>query len=160
MKTTNNAQKSENRNPKNTTAKTFAVVASLVLISLTVSANGFWKQILVNNAYGKMAVLMMDQTATPAYPLFAQPAGEISSNDYLFETAKDAELPVESWMTSNKYFNPNAASEQAANEKSLEIESWMLDNRYFSNPTVETENEPALQIENWMTDQTIWGTIK
>lgn len=160
MKTINNVQKTENRNPKNTTSKTFAVVASLVLISLTVSANGFWKQILVNNAYGKMAVLMVKPTNNPASPYFSQPSAESSSNAWLFETTKEAELPVESWMTSNKYFSSNAGSEQLSPEKTLEIESWMLDNPYFSNSTVDTENEPALAIENWMTDPTIWSASK
>jgi len=38
-----------------------AIVLSLVLISFTVSAQGFWKQILTNNTYGKMAELMVEQ---------------------------------------------------------------------------------------------------
>lgn len=158
MKTINNAQKTENRNLKNTTAKTFAIVASLVLISLTVSANGFWKQILVNNAYGKMAALIMNQTNEPASPLFAQPTSEMPSNAYLFETDKEAELPVENWMTTNRYFTTNALIDQVTPEKSLEIESWMIDNPYFSNPAVETE--PALQIETWMTSKTLWKASK
>jgi hypothetical protein len=160
MKTINHVQKTENRNPKNTTSKTFAVVASLVLISLTVSANGFWKQILVNNAYGKMAVLMVKQTNNPASPLLNQPSAGISSNAWLFETTKERELPVESWMTSNKYFSSSTRSEQLSPENTLEIESWMPDNPYFSNSTAEAENEPALPIENWMTDPTIWGPSK
>jgi hypothetical protein len=57
MRTTNKVQKTENR----PISKTLAIVISLVLISFTVSAQGFWKQLLVNNTYGKMAELMVEQ---------------------------------------------------------------------------------------------------
>ena len=61
MKTINNAQKTENRKPKNTTAKTFAIVAALGLISLTVNANGFGKQISATNS-GEVTALAINQT--------------------------------------------------------------------------------------------------
>ena len=61
MRTTNNVQKTENKQLKKTISKTLAIVISLVLISFTVSAQGFWKQILTNNTYGKMAELMVEQ---------------------------------------------------------------------------------------------------
>ncbi len=61
MRTTNNIQKTENKPIKKTISKMFAIIISLVLISFTVSAQGFWKQILVNNTYGKMAELMVEQ---------------------------------------------------------------------------------------------------
>ena len=61
MRKTNNVQKTENKLIKKTISKAFAIVVSLVLISFTVSAQGFWKQILVNNTYGKMAELMVEQ---------------------------------------------------------------------------------------------------
>lgn len=61
MRTTNNIQKRENKPIKKTISKTFAIVISLVLISFTVSAQGFWKHLLVNNTYGKMAELMVEQ---------------------------------------------------------------------------------------------------
>ena len=61
MRTTNKVQKTENKPIAKTISKTLAIVISLVLISFTVSAQGFWKQILVNNTYGKMAELMVEQ---------------------------------------------------------------------------------------------------
>ena len=61
MRTTNNIQKTENKPIKKTISKMFAIIISLVLISFTVSAQGFWKQILVNNTYGKMAEMMVEQ---------------------------------------------------------------------------------------------------
>ena len=61
MRQTNNIQKTENKPIKKTISKMFAIIISLVLISFTVSAQGFWKQILVNNTYGKMAEMMVEQ---------------------------------------------------------------------------------------------------
>lgn len=61
MRTTKNVQKTESKAIKKTISKTFAIVISLVLISFTVSAQGFWKHLLVNNTYGKMAELMVEQ---------------------------------------------------------------------------------------------------
>jgi hypothetical protein len=61
MRTTSKVQKTENKPITKTISKTLAIVLSLVLISFTVSAQGFWKQILVNNTYGKMAELMVEQ---------------------------------------------------------------------------------------------------
>jgi len=157
MKTTNNAQKTENRKFKNTISKTFAVVASLVLISLTVSANGFWKQILVNNAYGKMAVLMVGQNNSNNTLVMTRSTAEISADSFYAETEKDKALPIESWMTSDKTFRSNMIFNQVSTEKNLEIESWMLDNQYFSEPVVANDSEPALEIENWMTDPLFWN---
>lgn len=156
MKTTNKARKTENRKLKTTISKTFAVVASLVLISLTVSANGFWKQILVNNAYGKMAVLMVDQNNTDIMQLTNQPSSEISANSFYIEPASDKDLPIESWMTSDITFRSRTISDQLSSEKSLEVESWMLDNPYFSKPVATIDSEPALEIENWMTNPLFW----
>ena len=61
MRTTNNIQKTETKPIKKTISKMFAIIISLVLISFTVSAQGFWKHLLVNNTYGKMAELMVEQ---------------------------------------------------------------------------------------------------
>ena len=64
MKTKNKIQKTENRKVENPIGKTLAVIFCLVLISITVSANDFWKQILINNTFGKMAILMVNQETT------------------------------------------------------------------------------------------------
>ena len=61
MRTTSKVQKTENKPITKTISKTLAIVLSLVLICFTVSAQGFWKQILVNNTYGKMAEMMVEQ---------------------------------------------------------------------------------------------------
>lgn len=156
MKTINNAQKTENKNFKNTTFRTLAVVASLVLISLTVDAGQNHKPTTAANTYDGMAALKTDRANVAALPVSAQPTGEIMSNAWLFETAKEAELRVESWMTGNKYFGFTTLNNEISAEKNLEIESWMIDNPYFSNPKIESDTEAALQIESWMTSETLW----
>lgn len=162
MKTTNNAQKTENSKFENPISKTVAVVLSLVLISFTVSANGFWKQLLVNNTFGKMATLMVDQEnnellayATPEPAAHTLQAFSISNN-FFIETTKENSLTIESWMTRDTNFGKSRLTDQITPEASLRIENWMINNSYFNAPVVLPENEPALKLEAWMTDENKW----
>lgn len=164
MKTTNNAQKTENKKLENPVSKTFAVVLSLVLISLTVSANGFWKQLLVNNTYGKMATLMVDQQKEQeellAYtaPEAVAHSAEVSATANLsaLQTAKEKSLEIEGWMTDETYFVSNGFTNLVETEESLQIEDWMTDNSLFSNAVNDIESEPAMVTEAWMLDTYIW----
>ncbi len=162
MKTTNNAQKTENRKFENSISKTFAVILSLVLISFTVSANGFWKQLLVNNAYGKMAILIADQENHEmlAYAGAAKSANSeetnTSTNMYSLNTAADRNLVIESWMTNDANFNASVFAEQTETDKSLTLESWMIDNPNFEVNEITKVNEPALEVEPWMTNEKNW----
>lgn len=156
MKTTNNVQKTENRNFEKPVNKFLAVVASLILISLTVSANGFWKQLLTNNTYGKMAVLMVDQENENkellAYATSAKSSVEIkhAAPAFNFEPAREKNLEIENWMTNETLFT---SVDQVAIEKPLEIEDWMLDDQNFGSGN---DTEPALEIESWMIDSNFW----
>jgi len=164
MKTTNNAQKTENKKIENPVSKTFAVVLSLVLISFTVSANGFWKHLLVNNTYGKMATLMVDQQKghekllAYAAPITVARSAEISStaNLFMLETAKEQSLEIESWMADETYFVSNVVTNPVEPEESLTVEAWMTDSSLFNNPANDTESEPAMETEAWMLDKNIW----
>ncbi len=158
MKTTNNVQKTENRNSEKSSSKFLAVVASLVLISLTVTANDFWKQLLTNNTYGKMAVLMVDQENESKQPLaFAAP--EMTNNTieashgssvFYIEPAREKKLEIENWMTNETLFT---SVDQVASEKPLEIEGWMLNDQNFCTGN---DTERALEIENWMVNSNFW----
>lgn len=156
MKTTNNVQKAENRNFEKPVNKFLAVVASLILISLTVSANGFWKQLLTNNTYGKMAVLMVDQENENkellAYAASAKSSVEIkhATPAFNFEPAREKNLEIENWMTNETLFT---SVDQVAVEKPLEIEDWMLVDQNFGSGK---DTEPALEIESWMIDSNFW----
>ncbi len=164
MKTTNNVQKTENKKFEKPVSKFFAVVLSLVLISLTVSANGFWKQLLTNNTFGKMAALMVDQeNENKELLVFASPAtiehtAETNRPAFAFyiEPAREKSLEIENWMTNETYFgSATSISDQVEQEKPLEIESWMIDNNNFNKPAA--ESEPALEIEVWMLEENVWN---
>ena len=163
MKTTNNVQKTENKKFENPYVKTLAVVLSFVLISLTVSANGYWKQLLVNNTFGKMAIQMVsqenDELLASASEISAAHSSEVKSNavNFLFETAKDNNLEVENWMTRDSYFSSIVYTDQVALDEPLKVEGWMVNNPNFLAPAIATENEPSLTVENWMTSESIWG---
>ena len=164
MKTTNNLQKTENNKFENPVSKIFAVVLSLVLISLTVSANGFWKQILVNNTYGKMAILMVDQeksnnelvTFVSANPVTTLIENSNESKYFVVETANEKKLSIESWMTNDTFFSTNTFAEESSNDKPLMIEDWMTNDQVFSAPVFKTDIEPDLVIEDWMKNENIW----
>jgi len=164
MKTTDNAQKTENKKKLISVSKIFAVVLSLGLISLTVSANGFWKQLLVNNTYGKMAMLMVDQENANTKLLAhantysaTNSTDAINASNYFFvETAKDSKMEIENWMTDGNYLGTNTFTDQISNEKPLEIENWMIENPLFNQPVIVAEYEPELTIEDWMTDESKW----
>ena len=163
MKTTDNVQKTENKKFENPFVKTLAVVLSFVLISLTVSANGYWKQLLVNNTFGKMAIQMVNQENEELSALTSgssvSHSSEVRSNviNFSFETAKDNQLEVENWMTRDSYFSSNVFADQVAVDAPLTVEGWMVNNPNFSASEFATDNESSLTIENWMTSKSIWG---
>ena len=55
MKTKNNVQKA--------ILKSLAVIISSVLISFTVSAQGFWESILENNTFNEIALAMVESNS-------------------------------------------------------------------------------------------------
>jgi len=128
MRKTNNAQKTENKLIKKTISKTFAIVVSLVLISFTVSAQGFWKQILVNNTYGKMAQLMVEQKIADDQLLKANAH---------FSGTKDASEIITSGNTLQTTFETYFGSQWINNLKPRQTSSakpdWILEDPILSN---------------------------
>lgn len=127
MRTTNNVQKTENKPIKKTISKTFAIVISLVLISFTVSAQGFWKHLLVNNTYGKMAELMVEQKNADDQLL--------KSNSHSSET--NVAMPVITTetapqMTFESYFGSNWIANQNTMKTNERID-WRLDESFRGN---------------------------
>jgi hypothetical protein len=165
MKTSNNAQKTENQKFEKPVSKTFAVVLSLVLISFTVTANGFWKHLLVNTTYGKMAILIVDQekrnnellTIADLSGIEQFTEGGAASNEFVFEAETDKNLELESWMTDASYFGSTIFTDQICEEEVLEIEDWMIDNPYFVVTVSPDEKEPVLELEAWMLDDKLWN---
>ncbi len=161
MKTTNNLQKTENRKFRVNISKTFAAVASLVLISLTVSANGFWKQVFVNNSFGKMAMIMVDQTTeNDAAPVAVESHATVTTDvqaiaaRFSKEAAKDKSLEIENWMVKTETFGTNGFAAETVVEEPLQMEGWMIDNDNFAVSSGDTDR--ALKLESWMTNNNVW----
>jgi hypothetical protein len=137
MKTKNNAQETIKGQVKSMILRGIAVIFSLVLISLTVTAQNFWNQFLTTSTSGKIAELKIEQ------PSEFEKAN--AAND-----AIDAELAAKANNSSETFICEPEIEEEP------EVEAWMIDNLNFSNlPSIlATESESAPEIEDWMTDET------
>lgn len=158
MKTTNNAQKTENTQVRTVVLRGAAVIFSIVLLSWTVTAQDFWKELLTNNTYGKMAMLMVSQPSESSKvdDLFEAVDADLKANvSFTAEvTAAETEqsLEIESWMTNENLFNAKTDFLTTEAEKELLVEGWMTESKYFTSNAFEAnvDAEPALEIEGWM----------
>ncbi len=155
MKTQNNETENRNNQVEKVLLRSAAVIISFVLISFTVSAQGFWKQLLTNNSFGQVALLMVEESAVDMSAEESNLPTEVSSSTFYFEQADDPELNLETWMTDDVYFGSfiNLAKPEA--EKSLEIEGWMEDDKHF-NSSLATDRDKELKLEVWMTNDKYW----
>jgi len=119
MKTMN--RKTENKQNRHRVAflKGGAIIFSLVLISFTVSAQGFWKQLLIESSLGNVAAIMagdvnqqkQDKTGTTSTSNISKGMLHSDVNPFLQES--DAPLELQDWMINNQYFyNMNAETEK------------------------------------------------
>lgn len=158
MKTTNNAQKTENTQVRTVVLRGAAVIFSIVLLSWTVTAQDFWKEFLTNNTYGKMALLMVSQPseASKVDDLFAAVDADLKANVSITSEVTAAEteqsLEIESWITNENLFAPKAGFSTTEAEEALAIEDWMTESEYFTGTTfvAAVDAEPSLEIEGWM----------
>lgn len=155
MKTQNTKTENRNNRVQKVLLRSAAVILSFVLISFTVSAQGFWKQLLTNNSFAKVAMLTVEEsTANSASVETAVPAESEDSNSY-FETAVDKTLNVEGWMTDDAYFGAFNNILVPEVEKGLEIEGWMTDESHFTSQDAQVKDK-ELKIEAWMTSNKHW----
>jgi hypothetical protein len=148
MKTTNNVQKTENRNFRKQAIKLVAAVAVILLVPTTLDAS----ELVV-----KQRVAHEDQ-----HLLAFANTGKVSqtsstANDFFTETASESAIELEKWMTDESFFVAPAISFAAETEENLEVEEWMVNNQNFTKVENTTDNEIALSIEDWMLDESIWG---
>jgi len=136
MKTKNNVQK--------TLLRWAAVFVSFVLISFTVSAQDFWKNLIENSSFGNIAMAMVDTKKMPA---------ELPAANFSFETEQEANLELENWMTDKTTFAVSAFNYLKETESELLPEHWMFDEEIFS---PEASAESALQLEDWMVNESVW----
>jgi len=147
MKTKNNVQK--------TITKTLAAGMSLVLISITVSAQDFWKSFAENSGLNAIATAM----AEPVPETTKNETYNVSSADltaFMEETEEPMEL--ENWMMDDHTFSASFSIESET-EKPLALEDWMTNENTFntSNFVMEEESEEALSLESWMTSESYFG---
>ena len=137
MKTTNNVQKA--------ILKSLAVVVSFVLISFTVSAQGFWTSILENTSFNEIALAMVETSSETTT------SGADANFAELLETEAEDALELEDWMVNEANFTTSFSIKEET-ESPLEMEDWMIDANYFTETTLslEIETEEALEIEDWM----------
>jgi hypothetical protein len=141
MKTKNNVQK--------TVLRSAAVVVSFVLISLTVTAQDFWKTVLANSSFNEIALAMAETSKKSDAPASAS---ETSSANYIYENEYDSKLVLEDWMTDKNYFKATLIP-QVEKENTLQVEDWMIDVSLFS---AARETESELKVEDWMTSDEVW----
>lgn len=155
MKTRNNVQKA--------VTKTMAVIMSLVLLSITVNAQEFWKNILRNNSFSQIAYAMAEEsTEATIYPTEAVVA-DYADMASLFVAEAEPSLPMESWMLDVNRFSATT-SILTETESALELEDWMVNESFFSNTAslLTVDKDAALELEGWMTDEANFktGTLK
>ncbi len=156
MKTQNTNTKNSNNQVERVILRSAAVIISFVLISFTVSAQGFWKHLLTNNSFGKVALLMVEESAAADVSTESALPSKAGGLAFYFEQATDKALEIESWMTDDAYFGAYTHLAVPEAEASLELEEWMKDENYFSNQLTVEEQEEELELEAWMTDRSYW----
>ncbi len=167
MKTTNNAQKTENGQVKTMVLRGVAVIFSLVLISWTVSAQDFWKELLTNNTYGKMAILMIEQTnetknadaAIDAIHAELAIQANHSTEALVLVNETESNLEIEAWMTDETYFASRTSANAIEAEDALDIENWMVQDTFFNSDKVLADREFEMEIEAWMMNDTYFESL-
>jgi len=130
--------------------RSLAVVVSFVLVSITVSAQEFWKKVLTHSSFNEIAIALIETPKKEA------PANENTENAfwYAFDKAFDPALELEGWMTSENYFGTSALSLEKEMEEPLKMESWMLDENMFFSLKMQ---EKPMELESWMTSADFWA---
>ncbi|MCF6357141.1 MAG: hypothetical protein L3J54_04980 [Draconibacterium sp.] len=141
MKTKDNVQK--------TILRSVAVVVSFVLISLTVSGQDFWKKLLENSSFNKIALAMIET------PKATETSGSTTENFNftLLENENDPTLELENWMFDENHFRVAGFGYTLENDNDLGIEEWMLNGDLF---LVNEDVETSLELEAWMTSEKVW----
>lgn len=79
--------------------RTAAVIISFVLISLTVSAQDFWKNLLLNSSFNEIALALTDNSEKTAEPKRPE-----NSTVKIIVSEKEETLVLEEWMTNGNLF--------------------------------------------------------
>lgn len=177
MKT--NFKSQEKSQAQKTSLNVFAIIISLVILSLTVDAQGIWKSFIEMNNANKNDLAIVNTTEnvntgdgkntslTNSYSAYLEPETEepleleewmtnttYFSTSAILETETEKPLELEAWMTNENYFGQSTLHFDEEVELPLELEDWMLNENYFRNSR--TEEQP-MALENWMIAENYWN---
>jgi len=152
MKTTNNVQKTENRESGKSAIAILAIAMGFVVISLSTNAREIKKHWQLNNSPAQITAM-----AIPASHASDVRNASNASNAFIVETSIEMELEIESWMTNENNFALQMASLEVEVEEALGVEEWMVDNQNFLDLSITTDKDKALEVENWMLDESKWA---
>lgn len=139
MKTRTNFQKAAIRSA--------AVVISFVLISITVSAQEFWKKLLINSSFNEIAIAMVETDAEKSTTKNSATTG-IDWNE--FDRAFDTGLELEGWMSSEEHFGVTGF------QKKMEVVVPAEQNVGTVNLGYEPDTNEPLVLEDWMVQGERW----
>ena len=176
MKT--NFEKQKRNNVQKTALNFTALAISLIIISITVDAQGIWKSFLEIRDSNDSNLIMADNSKnsssierdglfeTVSYAMYS----ELESEEVLelenwmtdesffavdnMKTETENVLELEAWMTNDNYFIPSTVQYYTETESPLELEGWMLDEEYFK--SVKGKEQP-MALENWMIAENYWN---
>jgi len=174
MKTKDNAQK--------TIFKSMGVIASLVLINLTVNAQYYWKSLFENYDFNEIELALIDNTVANSEGvdvdfytslLKQEPEEALELENWMidgnyftasYSIIEEVETPlnVEDWMTNETLFNSNSIYLEAETEEAMELEDWMTEENRFEGFVyqVNEETEIELKIEGWMLNESSFEGVK
>ncbi len=127
-----------------------AVIISFILISFTVSAQEFWKNLLTHSSFNEIAIAMTEtkeKTDVPAQTGTFTPPVLYTVQDY------DEELKLENWMTKDFYFEIPCLGPENETENGLELEGWMINKKLFAPEKI---GDGPMELESWMVSDEIW----
>jgi len=137
MKTKNNIQ--------NAVLKSLAVIASFIVISLTVSSQDLWQSFTENETVREIALdnIKRDSESQPTSTT-AKELTDVNSLEALFKTESEKTMELEEWMTNDNFFkveeNPTKKKAiktaifvfEEMKDSKLEFEDWMFNPKYWS----------------------------
>ena len=118
MKTRNNVQKAGLR--------IIATIVSFVLISYTVSAQNFWRELFTINSFGELAEAMIEPSTRPVRNTNITDSYSNLWFGHLVSKVQENNLYVENWMFNDISADYSATMLKGECEPVLEMEEWMF----------------------------------
>ena len=131
----------------------------MVLLSITVNAQNFWKTLIENNSFNQVAIAMAEKSFETATAHDNAAENTMWMAEYL-EEEQEAAMQLENWMTDNIHFNAFFAIEEK--ENALQLENWMTDAAFFCffSGLMNTETEQPLEVEDWMLEENFFTAAR